>query len=97
MKFFSGASGLQHNYLASEKENSDFHIQNLKNFDAGNLRGNNDTINLAHLNPLCQIRKWRIKNSEKVIIWNLNINSLPKQIWSVERSSFQICRCLSTN
>ena len=51
----------------------------MKNFDAGNLRSNNDSINLAHLNPLCQIRKLRIKNSEKVIIGNLNINSLPKK------------------
>ena len=48
----------------------------MKNFDAGNLRSNNDSINLAYLNPLCQIRKLRIKNSEKVIIGNLNINSL---------------------
>ena len=51
----------------------------MKNFDAGNLRSNNDSINLAHLNPFCQIRKLRIKNSEKVIIGNLNINSLPKK------------------
>ena len=51
----------------------------MKNFDAGNLRSNNDSINLAHLNPLCQISKLRIKNSEKVIIGNLNINSLPKK------------------
>ena len=70
---------MQHNYLASKKENSEFHIQNLKNFDAGNLGSNNDSINLAHLNPLCQIRKLRIKNSEKVTIGNLNINSLPNK------------------
>ena len=70
---------MQHNYLASKKENSEFHIQNLKNFDAGNLRSNNDSINLVHLNPLCQIRKLRIKNSEKVVIGNLNINSLPNK------------------
>ena len=43
------------------------------------MRNNNDSINLAHLNPLCQIRKLRIKNSEKVIIGNLNINSLPNK------------------
>ena len=68
---------MQHNYLASKKENSEFHMQNLKNFDAGNMRRNNDSINLAHLNP--QIRKLRIKNSEKVVIGNLNINSLPNK------------------
>ena len=84
------------NYLASKKENSEFHIQNLKNFDAGNLRSNNDFINLAHLNPLYQIRKLRIKNSEKVIIENLNINSLPNKFDQL-KETFEICRCLSTN
>ena len=77
---------MQHNYLASKKENSVFHIQNLKNFDADNLRCNNDSINLAHLNPLCQIRKLRIKNSEKVIIGNLNISPLPNKFHQLKET-----------
>ena len=35
--------------------------------------------NKAHLNPFFQIKKLRIKNPERVITGNLNINSLPNK------------------
>ena len=46
----------------------DFHLDIFENSD--------DSINIAHLNPLCEIRKLRTKNLERVTTGNLNLNSL---------------------
>ena len=71
---------MQHFYLDTEKENSDFHREILgKDFDLGIFENSDDSINIAHLNPLFQIKKLRTKNPERVIIGNLNINSLPNK------------------
>ena len=48
-------------------------------FDLGTFENYDDSINIARLNPLCQIKTLRKKNSEKVILGNLNINSLPNK------------------
>ena len=64
-------------YLDTEKENSDFHREILvKDFDLGIFENSDDSINISYLNPLFQIKKMRTKNPERVIIGNLNINSL---------------------
>ena len=72
---------MQRFYLNTEKENSDFHRDILgEDFDLGISENSNDSINnIAHLNPLFQIKKLRTKNLERVIVRNLNINSLPKK------------------
>ena len=71
---------MQHFYLDIEKENPDFHGEILgKDFDFGIFKNSDDSINIAHLNPLFQIKKLRTKNPEGVIIGNLNINSLPNK------------------
>ena len=48
-------------------------------FDLGTFENYDDSINIAHLNPLCQIKTLRKKKPEKVILGNLNINSLPNK------------------
>ena len=64
-------------YLDTEKENSDFYREILvKDFDLDIFENSDDSINIAYLNPLFQIKKMRTKNPERVIIGNLNINSL---------------------
>ena len=71
---------MQHVYLDTEKENSDSHREILgKDFDLGIFENSDDSINIAHLNPLCQIKKLRTKSPERFIIGNLNINSLPNK------------------
>ena len=68
---------MQHFYLDTEKENSDSHREILvKDFDLGIFENSDDSINISYLNPLFQIKKMRTKNLERVIIGNLNINSL---------------------
>ena len=71
---------MQHFYLDTEKENSDFHREILStDFDLCILENSDDSINITHLNLLFQIKKLRTKNPQKVIIRNLNINSLPNK------------------
>ena len=71
---------MQHLYLDTEKENSDFHREILgADFDLGIFENSDDSINIAHLNLLFQIKKLRTKNPQKIIIRNLNINSLPNK------------------
>ena len=71
---------MQNFYLDTEKENSDFHWKILgKDFHFGIFENSDDSINIAHLNPLFQIKKLRTKNPKRVIIGNLNINSLPNK------------------
>ena len=71
---------MQHFYLDTEKENSDFHREILgKDFDLSIFENSDDSINTAHLNPLFHIEKLRIKNPGRIIIGNLNINSLPNK------------------
>ena len=50
-----------------------------KDFDLSIFENSDDSINIAHLNPLFQIKKLRTKNPELIIIGNLNINSLPNK------------------
>ena len=66
---------MQHFYLDTEKENPDFHRKILgKDFES------DDSINIAHLNPLFPVKKkLRTKNPERVIIGNWNRNSLPNK------------------
>ena len=71
---------MQHFYLDTEKENSDFHKEILgKDFDLGIFENSDDSINIAHLNPLFQIKKLKTNHQESVIIGNFNINSLPSK------------------
>ena len=86
---------MQHFYSDTEKENSDFHREILrKDFDFGIFENSDDSINIAHLNPLSQIKKLRTKNLERSIIGNLNINYLPNKF---EQLKLKICGCLSIN
>ena len=82
---------MQHFYLNTEKENSDFHRDILgEDFDLGISENSNDSINnIAHLNPLFQIKKLRTKNLERVIVRNLNINSLPKKFEQLKDTVFK--------
>ena len=67
-------------YLDTENENSNFESEILgKDFDSGIFEKSDDSINIAYLNPLFQIKKVRTKNAERVIIGNLNITSLPSK------------------
>ena len=67
-------------YLDTENENSNFEREILgKDFDSGIFENSDDSINIAYLNPLFQIKKVRTKNAERVIIGNLNITSLPSK------------------
>ena len=67
-------------YLDTENENSSFESEILgKDFDSGIFEKSDDSINIAYLNPLFQIKKVRTKNAERVIIGNLNITSLPSK------------------
>ena len=76
---------MQQFYLDTEKENSDFHREILgKNFDLSIFENSDDSINIAHLNPLFQIKKMRTKNPETIIIGNLNVNSLPNKFEQLE-------------
>ena len=71
---------MQHFYLDTEKENFDVHREvSGKDFDLGIFENSGDSINIAHLNPLFQIKKLRTKNLERVNSGNLNINSLPNK------------------
>ena len=71
---------MQKFYLDTEKENSDFEREILvKDFDLGIFENSGDSISIAYLNPLFQIKKLRTKNPERVIIGNLNKNSLPNK------------------
>ena len=71
---------MQNFYLDTEKENSDFEREILvKDFDLGIFENSGDSISIAYLNPLFQIKKLRTRNPERVVIGNLNINSLPNK------------------
>ena len=86
---------MQHFYLDTEKEHSDIHREMLgKDFDLSIFENSDDSINIAHLNPLFQIKKLKTKNLERCIIGNLNINYLPNKF---EQLRLKICGCLSIN
>ena len=71
---------MQYFYLDTEKENSDFHREVLgKDFDLSIFENSDDSINIAHLNLLFQIKKLRTKNLERIIIGNLKINFVPNK------------------
>ena len=71
---------MQNFYLDTEKENSDFEREILvKDFDLGIFENSGDSISIAYLNPLFQFKKLRTRNPERVVIGNLNINSLPNK------------------
>ena len=81
---------MQHFYLDTEKEKSDFHKEILgKDFDLGIFENSDDSINIAHLNPLFQMKKLRTKNPERVINGNLKINSLPNKFEQLRDTVFK--------
>ena len=54
------------------------------------LGGKSDgSINDASLDPLSEIKNLRLRNVNKVIISNINVNSLPNKFEKIERTCYK--------